>query len=88
MGGLHLIHRKRVSLRLGHLAALEHSVPFTTARPLRYPSPAGEGCTAHPPRAVPLLPQEKARENNYEFVQVLDVGGPSRTPVPTKRYIS
>ena len=38
-----LIHRKRVSLRLGHLAALEHSVPFTTARPLRYPSPAGEG---------------------------------------------
>ena len=25
-----------VSLRLGHLTALEHLVPFTTVRPLRY----------------------------------------------------
>ena len=30
-----------VSLRLGHLTALEHLVPFTTVRPLRYLSEEG-----------------------------------------------
>ena len=42
-----------VSLRLGHLAALEHLVPFTTARPLRYAGPYRPS----PSPAVPPLPE-------------------------------
>ena len=70
MRGLHLIHRKRVSLRLGHLAALEHLVPFTTARPLRYAGPYRKCVAMHKvvgaihesPESLPCVKGSEAAE--------------------------
>ena len=71
---LHLIHRKRFSLRLGHRTALALLTQFTTVLPLRYPSPTGEGLyvTPHPSRSATPSPTGEG----------LFCGSPSRRALP------